>query len=528
MATFEVDVQGVTYEVDAPDENTAWQWANAEHAKAPSMPQQPKPERNMFENIANYAKDNTMGALRGAAGIGSTLLQPLDATGITGATNKDRRASIDQFFNENADTGSFGFGAGKIGAEVAGTAGVGGALAKPVAKFAPQLAAALESGGMVANGAGLPTRIAGGAIAGGAAAGLVNPESAGTGALIGGAIPGVATAAGNVGQKIGSALRPSISPEVQNLAIKAQEKGIDIPLDRLTDNKFMNSIANALNYVPGAGRAGTEARMNTQLNQALSKTFGQDSSNVTMALRKASNELGSKFDDVLKNNTLNVDDQLMSELIDIQSTASKELGADGLKAIDNQVEEILAKSVNGKVDGQAAYNIKRTLDRIGRRNTPEAYHAIELKRSIMDALNRSIGPEKAAEFATVRKQYGNMLSLEKLAKNGAEGEISAARLANMNNINNPELQEMADIAAQFIKPREGAHSGAQRAFAGMGLTAMGGPTGLAVPAATGRIANALLNSKTIRAGALNQPAKKLTESEILQALRIGAPVVSAQ
>lgn len=31
MPTFEVDVQGKTYEVDAPDPNTAWQWANQAH-----------------------------------------------------------------------------------------------------------------------------------------------------------------------------------------------------------------------------------------------------------------------------------------------------------------------------------------------------------------------------------------------------------------------------------------------------------------------------------------------------------------
>lgn len=31
--TYEVDVEGETYEVDAPDERTAWRWAKAEHAK---------------------------------------------------------------------------------------------------------------------------------------------------------------------------------------------------------------------------------------------------------------------------------------------------------------------------------------------------------------------------------------------------------------------------------------------------------------------------------------------------------------
>ena len=37
MPTYEVDIGGVTYEVDAPDENTAWKWANST-ATAPTGP----------------------------------------------------------------------------------------------------------------------------------------------------------------------------------------------------------------------------------------------------------------------------------------------------------------------------------------------------------------------------------------------------------------------------------------------------------------------------------------------------------
>ena len=39
MAKFDVDVEGATYEVDAPDENTAWRWANETHKQSPKIPQ---------------------------------------------------------------------------------------------------------------------------------------------------------------------------------------------------------------------------------------------------------------------------------------------------------------------------------------------------------------------------------------------------------------------------------------------------------------------------------------------------------
>ena len=43
MPTYEVDVQGQTYEVDAPDSNTAWQWANYTHTQSAPAPTRPAP-----------------------------------------------------------------------------------------------------------------------------------------------------------------------------------------------------------------------------------------------------------------------------------------------------------------------------------------------------------------------------------------------------------------------------------------------------------------------------------------------------
>lgn len=46
MATFDVDIEGKTYEVDAPDANTAWKWANLTHRQAPA-------KRDIAAEIAN-------------------------------------------------------------------------------------------------------------------------------------------------------------------------------------------------------------------------------------------------------------------------------------------------------------------------------------------------------------------------------------------------------------------------------------------------------------------------------------------
>ena len=47
MSTFQVDIGNATYEVDAPDETTAWKMANQVHANAPSV----APKQNINDAI---------------------------------------------------------------------------------------------------------------------------------------------------------------------------------------------------------------------------------------------------------------------------------------------------------------------------------------------------------------------------------------------------------------------------------------------------------------------------------------------
>jgi hypothetical protein len=460
--------------------------------------------RQSIEPAMNYSGGNVAGGF--LAGAGSYLPKSM--------TDRFESAAQDVL---GAEPKSPQYQAAKLGGQVALTAGMGPLLgigAKSVGVAAP-LVDAITTGGM--TGGNMATRMAGGAITGGATD-LATGGNGVAGAGLGAAAPPLFKAAGGVGELAGNTVRKlfSVSPEVADLAKRAKDLGIDIPADRLANSKPLNAVASSLNYVPFSGRSATEERMHSQLNQALSRTFGQDSSNVTMALRKADEKLGGEFERVLSNNGVSVDKQFLGDMADVYNKAERELGSDALKPIANNINELMTKGQSGVIDGQAAYNIKRDLDRLGRGNTPAAYHAIELKAKLMDALNRSLGPEQAAAFAQTRQHYGNMLALEKLAKNGVEGEVSAARLANMQNINNQPLQELADIAAQFVKGREGQHGAAQRAAAGALTFGLAGAPGVAAGVATGRTANALLNSETLKRTMLNEPGANNKLMELLQ------------
>jgi len=75
MATFDVDVGGSTYEVDAPDENTAWKWANQTHY---GTDQSSKPrERGYGEEALRQLGLTGRAALEGGVGVLDTLASPM-------------------------------------------------------------------------------------------------------------------------------------------------------------------------------------------------------------------------------------------------------------------------------------------------------------------------------------------------------------------------------------------------------------------------------------------------------------------
>jgi hypothetical protein len=268
-------------------------WAKDLDKQAAPAPQTDSPAPSLFARLfpdmtqagkgpgdAIPGVDNTKaltnigaGAVRGAGSIGATILYPVDKaedvirgdrgpriTGlITGqqpmSRNQERRAAMDAALTElvGSDPNSPAYQVGKVGAEIAGTAGVGGVLANGVragaalpvvtrsvpalARVAPNFARALESFGSQAapakflNGvkqaeslADFATRVAGGATTGGASAALVDPNATDTGALIGGSVPVVGKAGAAIGQTASALVRPLFAKGQDTIAGQVLQK----------------------------------------------------------------------------------------------------------------------------------------------------------------------------------------------------------------------------------------------------------------------------------------------------------------
>lgn len=270
MPTYRITApDGKTYRIDGPAGATQEQVRSAIIAQNPHLAERPDNARRgtgaisaetdaaavsnsggamaALRGAGGAVRDMAAGAVRGAGSIGATLLAPIDIAADAmmparrdgQSRNQARRSAMTQALGRlGADTDSFGFSAGKVGAEIAGTAGVGGAISNTgraipaLARAAPRVLNTIESGGfalgagpsragVVARLADAGTRALGGAISGGAAAGLVDPQNAATGALIGGALPGATQLAGAAGRAVGGVLR---GPE-QSAALRASVEG---------------------------------------------------------------------------------------------------------------------------------------------------------------------------------------------------------------------------------------------------------------------------------------------------------------
>lgn len=255
MATLD-QLSAALVKADAAGNDADARMLAAEIRKLRQPQAEPTTSTSVAQDIKQGAGNLAAGAVRGAGSIGATLLSPIDAAfrslnggkpvtlGGFDVAGQDRRAGMDGGLQSmGAETDSWMYQGGKLAGEIAGTAGAGGALANGLTRLAPaavnalprvaQGLSAIRSGGFTLGGpvattaagraADVGLRAAGGATSGAAAAGLVNPDDAGLGVLVGGALPVAVQGVGAVAGAAGRGIRSMRQPEDVKLANRLAE-----------------------------------------------------------------------------------------------------------------------------------------------------------------------------------------------------------------------------------------------------------------------------------------------------------------
>lgn len=216
-------------------ETVAGAYKLAKSAAPIVAPAEKKPVQQFSDDmdaVESAVKNTAKGAAVGLADIGNTVLNsalylPGKAIPQLAQWNRSRNADMDYITEKNKDSAAFS--AGRIGANIAGTWPVGGMLGAGVKSLsavpaAQALGSSIASGGFntglkAAENApmmqriasqlqNIGTRVAGGGVTGGASTALISPEDAGTGAMIGAALPpaiqGIAAAGRGAGRMLNS------------------------------------------------------------------------------------------------------------------------------------------------------------------------------------------------------------------------------------------------------------------------------------------------------------------------------------
>lgn len=421
---------------------------------AQAAPQQPEPGigQEIKQGLGNLAA----GAVRGAGSIGATILAPADifndamaGKGLSLESNRKRRADMDAALgNLGAETDSWMYQGGKLAGEIAGTAGGGSVLAggAKAVGASPAIISGLQSGGLNVAGrtglGGLLTRAGTGAATGALAAGMVNPEDAGLGAVVGGALPGVTKVAGTAGKKIGDVWRGQAQPaDLANAVRQAQSAGYVIPPTQANPslpNRLIEGLAGKISTAQNAS-----AKNQGITNSLAAKSIGlpEDTRLTADVLDDVRREAGKAY-------------KQLADLPPMPAVRANSLtntpGSPAIKPAEMVFD--LRKARNDATAWYRSYAMTASPDALVKAQAAKA-EASRLEGAL-ESYAKSLGKDDLVEqMANARQLIAKTYSIED-ALNTASGSVDARKLAKQLDKGKPlsgELKEAAEFAARFPK-----------------------------------------------------------------------------
>jgi len=468
------------------------------------------------------------GVLRGAKDVVDTGAKLL-ATGfdkIAGTSEGQRVADMNaagkKEFDATYGKDNTAASLGRVGGQIAATLPVGGALgagvkaagaAGALPKAAIPLGEAIASGGLSAKGASMATRAAGGAIAGGATAGLVDPDQAVTGAAIGAALPVAVRGAAQGMQRVGQSIRgPEVAPATRQAAAAGQEAGYVVPPTQVEPslrNRLLEGMAGKLTTAQNAS-----ARNQATSNQLAAKSLGiEDLTPEAIAGVRA--RANAAYDALGKAGTFTADMPFRAQLAKLGS-GSKQMQKDFPELVQSDVEKLL-KSFSSKegFDAQSGIEAIKRLRADARanklaRDNPDRQALGRVQNKISGALEdlidrnlkRSGNEQLLGDYRNARQTLARAYDVE-AALNPVTGNVNAIKLGQLLKKRplGGELKQVAEFASAFPKANQSVEAmGSLPQLSPLDWAAagtMGAATGGSPLAALGLVARPLARAATL-------------------------------
>lgn len=369
-----------------------------------------------------------------------------------------------------------------------------GQYAQTIAEFAPGMLFPAGVGGMVAR-AGL--NVVAPAVASETAGQLTKgtaaePYARLAGGVVGGMLPGMA----------GRIVSPGATdPTRARMAQTLDQEGVNLTAGDRSGSRTIRWAESAQQDTPLAGQRlmNIKERQAEQFTSAALRRAGIQADRVTPeVIDQSFTRLGNEFDTLAASTTVRAPQaQAAAAAVQRELTTYMGLTGEATRApiVERLAQDITNLAQRGSIDGAVYQSWRSQIDTLARRADAPTQQALYGFRNALDnAMQQSAPRDLAQRWQNVRREYRNMLVIEKAALNGGEqaalGFITPAQLRGAASQlggrgykrGNNEYTELATAGQALLTPLPNSGSPARLAVhaAGAGLGAMlGGPPGAA-------------------------------------------------
>ena len=246
---------------------------------------------------------------------------------------------------------------------------------------------------------------------------------------------------GAVGQKVGQFVSRGVgdvSAHMRGIADKARGLGAKVPAGSATGSVPLRQVE--ASFASNPLTAGPHAKMmqNNQgvINQTVLKAVGQNGDEVTEELLgKAAKDIGDKIKGSLKDQTIELGDDLLDSLASVESKYIKLPTIRGDAMFRNVRDYLLDKLSAGNMSGKEYQAIRSELGKVSNKAWNSVDNANPSLGQAIDEMVDALDDHAAAQlpkanlklFSEGRRQWANFKALEH-SKNGAN--VSGPKLAN--------------------------------------------------------------------------------------------------
>jgi hypothetical protein len=319
----------------------------------------------------------------------------------------------------------------------------------------------------------LINRLAGASVAGGIGGATLGATTASTSdddtlsnvgkSTLSGMIAGPALGAlGSTAKAVGGKLFGNIGYSTAELAKRAEELGINLKATQVSSSPLLKKYDQVSGMLPFSGAQGTSDTQIQQFTRAVSRTFGQDTSEITpQVIADARKQIGGNMENIYKGATVKVDKPFAQDLQQVIDDAQSTHADSELKPVMNQVKNVISKiDQNGEISGDAYHGLTKynaVLSKAQQSANPNiANSANQVRNALEDVLFRNLPADQQQALSQARSQYKAAMTVKPLVDQSAEGYVSPLKLM-QKVINSPggklrsgELGELADIGRKFF------------------------------------------------------------------------------